>query len=71
MKVSKVISLTEDQWALVALCVKNALIVDPMMTASVDSGFAIMDELIYAKPVPKKGKICKECRKKLERDFEI
>ena len=28
MKVSKVITLTEDQWALVALCVKNALIVD-------------------------------------------
>ena len=33
-----------------------------MMTASVDSGFAIMDELIYAKPVQKR-KICKNVEK--------
>ena len=36
-----------------------------------ESGYNIIDEISSAKPVPQKGKICKDCRKKLERDFEI
>ena len=71
MKISKIVSLTEDQWALVCLSVRNALMENPLMISSMDSGYNIIDEISSAKTISSKGVICKDCRQKLERDFEI
>ena len=44
---------------------------NPLMISSMDSGYNIIDEISSAKTISSKGVICKDCRKKLERDFEI